>query len=73
MQWHSTVLSKLALIPQRILNSYYRDTSNPGGNALYSDGDFIINFSGCDSDTTRSCETEMQPFYELWKAGGREA
>jgi hypothetical protein len=32
VQWHGTVLAKLALVPQRILNSYTRDTgaSNEG-------------------------------------------
>lgn len=32
VQWHGTILAKLALVPQRILNSYTRDTgsSNEG-------------------------------------------
>jgi len=32
VQWHGTVLAKLALVPQRVLNSYTRDTgaSNEG-------------------------------------------
>lgn len=32
VQWHGTILAKLALVPQRVLNSYTRDTgaSNEG-------------------------------------------
>ena len=28
VQWHGTILAKLALVPQRMLNSYTRDTGN---------------------------------------------
>lgn len=28
VQWHGTILAKLALVPQRVLNSYTRDTGN---------------------------------------------
>jgi hypothetical protein len=36
VQWHGTVLAKLALVPQRILNSYTRDTgaSNEGNKSF---------------------------------------
>jgi mannan polymerase II complex MNN11 subunit len=70
VQWHSTVLAKLALIPQRVINGYYRKTAT-AGTELFADGDFVINFNGCDADAARSCETELKPFWDLWKAGGR--
>ncbi|KAM0689354.1 hypothetical protein Q7P36_011432 [Cladosporium allicinum] len=66
VQWHGTVLAKLALVPQRILNSYTRDTgaSNEG---IYQEGDFIANFHGCARDAARNCEEEMRPLMTRWR------
>ncbi|KAL1969517.1 hypothetical protein VTN77DRAFT_8955 [Rasamsonia byssochlamydoides] len=67
VQWHPTILTKLALVPQRIFNSYSQ--KSPGAvNGTYHDGDFVIHFAGCDTDPTRNCEQEMQPFYNTWHA-----
>ncbi|KAK2072975.1 hypothetical protein P8C59_007292 [Phyllachora maydis] len=41
VQWHPTILSKLALIPQRIINSYNKD----GKGEAYKDGDIAIRSS----------------------------
>lgn len=32
----------------------------------YKDGDLIIRFNGCDTEPSRSCEKEMDPYYQLW-------
>lgn len=52
VQWHGTVLSRLALIPQRTMNSYYG-----GGNhdEKYRVGDFVARLQGC-QNTEGACE-----------------
>jgi len=61
VQWHSTVLSRLALVPQRTLNSYTQGQ----GQEQYKDGDFVAHLHGCDKDAVRrSCESEALPLYE---------
>lgn len=68
MQWHPTILAKLALIPQRLLNSYNIEVESRGGKgAMYKEDDFVVRFIGCELDSNRNCEKEMDPFYEQWK------
>ncbi|KAK9448547.1 galactosyl transferase GMA12/MNN10 family-domain-containing protein [Limtongia smithiae] len=62
-QWHPTVLSKLAVIPQRVFNAY----PNGVGDASYQDGDFVASLAGCDTPE-RSCVRE---FERLWDSRGR--
>jgi mannan polymerase II complex MNN11 subunit len=66
VQWHPTILSKLVLIPQRILNSY-----NKGQNAealgTYKDGDFVIRFAGCEQGGSQECANEAGPFSKQWR------
>jgi mannan polymerase II complex MNN11 subunit len=66
VQWHPTILTKLALVPQRIFNSYGPKAPAAAVNGTYQEGDFVIHFSGCETDATRNCEQEMQPFYNTW-------
>jgi mannan polymerase II complex MNN11 subunit len=68
VQWHPTILLKLALVPQRIMNSYNRAPQSPKGlqqNGLYEEGDFVVHFWGCDKDKTRDCEAELDPFWDF--------
>ncbi|KAL8939957.1 MAG: hypothetical protein Q9216_003063 [Gyalolechia sp. 2 TL-2023] len=68
VQWHPTILTKLALIPQRLLNSYSVDVSSRGGkDVMYKDGDFVARFVGCEAEQNRDCEKEFEPYYEKWK------
>ncbi|KAK5120279.1 hypothetical protein LTR85_006485 [Meristemomyces frigidus] len=67
VQWHGTILAKLALVPQRILNSYTRDTGSGNGDGLYQEGDFVANFHGCHRDQSRNCEEEMGPLMTRWR------
>lgn len=68
MQWHPTILAKLALIPQRLLNSYNIEVESRGGEkAMYKEEDFVVRFIGCELDPNRNCEKEMDPFYQQWK------
>ncbi|KAF7592468.1 hypothetical protein BBP40_000249 [Aspergillus hancockii] len=66
VQWHPTILARLALVPQRTFNAYSKDSSGAGADGNYKDGDLVIRFFGCDTDTKRSCEKEMDPYYRLW-------
>ena len=69
VQWHPTILTKLALIPQRLLNSYGVDISSRGGKeAMFKDDDFVVHFVNCEPDANRNCEQEMEPYYNQWKA-----
>lgn len=62
-RWHGTILAKLALIPQRILNSY---TTGPA-EGVYNEGDFVANFHGCQRDPARDCEKEIQHLLIRWR------
>ncbi|KZF19942.1 glycosyltransferase family 34 protein [Xylona heveae TC161] len=64
VQWHATILAKLALVPQRLLNSYNADASGAGA---YKPGDFVINFPNCDMDGGKSCEEELEPYFIEWR------
>lgn len=66
VQWHPTILSRLAIVPQRILNAYSRGDTG-AKTQVYKDGDFIINFAGCDGPEGHKCETEAEPFLMQWR------
>jgi mannan polymerase II complex MNN11 subunit len=66
VQWHPTILSKLALIPQRSINAYSKESpANESG--IYKDGDFIIRFAGCELGAGRDCKKEAEPFSKQWR------
>lgn len=64
VQWHPTILSKLALVPQRTLGPYTRTDQ---GDA-YQDGDFVVYFWGCAKSGQGSCETESASYYKKWSS-----
>ena len=64
VQWHPTILSKLALIPQNRINSYGK--SDRG--AEYKTGDMVVRFEGCSKVDTKSCEAEAQRFAPQWRS-----
>ncbi|OJI98496.1 hypothetical protein ASPVEDRAFT_147711 [Aspergillus versicolor CBS 583.65] len=66
VQWHPTVMARLALIPQRVINAYSKDSASASVDGTYKDGDLVIRFFGCDTDPNRNCEREMDPYYKLW-------
>lgn len=55
-RWHGTLLAKLALIPQNLINSYASGNAAPNGG--YKEGDLVASFPGCDKDK-RSCAEEQ--------------
>ncbi|KAJ5585546.1 uncharacterized protein N7459_005346 [Penicillium hispanicum] len=65
MQWHPTVLARTALVPQRILNAYSKDSSGASPDGTYKDGDFLIRFPACDNAGTE-CE-ELGSYYMMWQ------
>jgi mannan polymerase II complex MNN11 subunit len=62
VQWHPTILSKIALIPQRQLGTYTRGNLGEG----YQDGDFVVVFAGCSPTGQNSCEQEAEPYYKAF-------
>lgn len=63
VQWHGTVLARMALVPQRIMNSYVRGPQNE----TYKEGDFVAVFHDCDKVKTgsgMSCEEEATAILE---------
>ncbi|KAI9862583.1 MAG: hypothetical protein M1830_006174, partial [Pleopsidium flavum] len=71
VQWHPTILTKLALVPQRIMNAYPGPLTGHEGSHLFEEEDFVIRFAGCETNATRSCEKEMEPYYYKWKQESR--
>ena len=69
VQWHSTILTKLALIPQRTMNAYSQNRATDKASSLFGRDDFVITFSGCDDpeEKKRSCDSEIEPFWKLWQ------
>jgi len=66
MQWHPTVLARTALVPQRIISSYSKDSSMASLDGTYKEGDLVIQFHGCQDTEGRDCEQEMEPYYKVW-------
>ncbi|KMU88884.1 alpha-1,2-galactosyltransferase [Coccidioides immitis H538.4] len=66
VQWHPTMLARLALVPQRILNSYSPQSSKAAASGKYREGDFLIRFKGCEAGGQRNCEQEMEPYFQEW-------
>lgn len=66
MQWHPTVLARTALVPQRTLNAYSKDSTGAGPDGTYKDGDLVIRFPGCEQSGERDCP-EMEAYYKLWQ------
>ncbi|KAL1884328.1 hypothetical protein VTK73DRAFT_22 [Phialemonium thermophilum] len=64
VQWHPTILSRLALIPQNVINA--GSTSEKG--AQYQPGDMVVRLSNCaKASNTKPCETELEKFTQLWR------
>ncbi|KAL1973306.1 hypothetical protein VTN31DRAFT_5941 [Thermomyces dupontii] len=66
VQWHATILAKLALVPQRVINAYSKDSPGAAVDGTYQNGDFVIHFHGCEDSKGRDCEAEMLPYYNRW-------
>lgn len=63
VQWHPTILSRMAVIDQRVINSYAKGTTAEE----YKDGDLVVGFPECVTVGPQECETRSQPFVQAWK------
>lgn len=64
MQWHPTILARLALVDQRTINSY----SKGGKGAEYHPGDLVVRFSDCSPSNRQGCQADAQLYVEQWRA-----
>jgi mannan polymerase II complex MNN11 subunit len=62
-RWHGTILAKLAMVPQNMINSYASGPANPK-NGQYKENDLVANFAGCNREK-RDCNDEMKPFFDI--------
>lgn len=72
VQWHPTILSRLGLVPQHILNSYSRgpatEKTTSGKTDIYKEGDFVVNFAKCGTTASQpKCEDEAKPYSAKWR------
>lgn len=63
MQWHPTILSRIAIVDQRVINAYGKG----GTEEEYKDGDLVAMFPGCAKAGAQACETESQAFVQAWR------
>lgn len=66
VQWHGTILAKLAMVPQKLLNAYAVGPASENGQ--FKNGDLVANFPGCDKDG-RDCAKEQQPYFDVMEKG----
>ncbi|KAK8862473.1 galactosyl transferase GMA12/MNN10 family-domain-containing protein [Apiospora arundinis] len=69
VQWHPTILSKLAIVPQRLINAY----SNNKVGAQYEDNDIVVRFPGCANPGELQCEEESKRFLPKWQQAFKNA
>ncbi|KAH6618927.1 alpha-1,6-mannosyltransferas-like protein subunit [Boeremia exigua] len=62
VQWHGTILAKLAMVPQSLLNAYVSGPHADKG--MYAEGALVATFPGCDKNG-HDCAKEQQPFFEV--------
>jgi mannan polymerase II complex MNN11 subunit len=75
VQWHPTILAKVALVEQRLMNSYnfaYEPKEGLDGNirkhdAMWQAGDFVVNLKDCDITEARDCDREMSDYFARWQ------
>ncbi|KAI5791646.1 galactosyl transferase GMA12/MNN10 family-domain-containing protein [Peziza echinospora] len=66
VQWHPTLLTKLAVIPQNKINS----DSTPNHKDTFKEGELVISLRGCD-ESGRSCENEFAKYWAMRKRAKR--
>ena len=63
VQWHPTILSKIALVPQRTMASYAHAGLGDG----YKEGDFVVMLKGCGVQGQTSCEQESKWYWNRFQ------
>ncbi|KAI0601893.1 galactosyl transferase GMA12/MNN10 family-domain-containing protein [Biscogniauxia sp. FL1348] len=69
VQWHPTILSKLAIVPQRTINAY---ATNQHGEQ-YKDGDIAVVFPYCSESGRENCAKEAERFSQQWRTSFNNA
>ncbi|KAH7367230.1 mannosyltransferase complex component [Plectosphaerella cucumerina] len=72
VQWHPTILSKLAIVPQNVINAY---NTAEKGKQVFKAGDFVVRAPGClkIGEGRRTCEHELGGYKAQWKKAFDEA
>ncbi|KAK4166161.1 family 34 putative glycosyltransferase [Cladorrhinum sp. PSN259] len=63
VQWHPTILARMAIIDQRLLNSYSQRIKG----VEYKEGDFAVRLVDCLAAGVQACVTESQKFVQQWR------
>ncbi|EMR61794.1 putative glycosyltransferase family 34 protein [Eutypa lata UCREL1] len=63
VQWHPTILSRLAVLPQHSINAYSRGDRGE----QYKDGDIAVRFAHCFGTGEKSCAKEADRFVHQWR------
>jgi mannan polymerase II complex MNN11 subunit len=63
VQWHPTILARLALVDQRTINSFSKGSN--GGQ--YVPGDIVVRFTECTGNDVKVCEGVAQHYAQLWQ------
>lgn len=69
VQWHPTILSKLAIVPQRMINSYIEGNKEEE----FREGDFVVRAAGCGREGTPSCEGQLSKYRTKWQQAFSQA
>lgn len=73
IQWHPTLLAKLVIVEQRVLNSYSPKSlegkegsdNSVKATSMWQAGDLVINFKDCAEVEARDCVSEMKHYSTL--------
>ncbi|KAL2126563.1 hypothetical protein VTI74DRAFT_668 [Chaetomium olivicolor] len=63
VQWHPTILAKMAIVDQRVMNAYSKGAKG----TEYRDGDLVVRFPECKADGPEACAAESQAFVQQWR------
>ncbi|KAK4214447.1 hypothetical protein QBC37DRAFT_283736 [Rhypophila decipiens] len=69
VQWHPTILAKMAIVDQNVINSY----SNGKTGQEYKEGDLAVRFPDCAAAGAQACETEAQKYAQQWRLAFKNA
>ncbi|KAK4135638.1 glycosyltransferase family 34 protein [Trichocladium antarcticum] len=69
VQWHPTVLAKLAIVDQDVINAYSKKTNG----VEYKDGDIAVRLAECAAVGPEACEAEAQSFVQQWRKAFRNS
>lgn len=63
VQWHPTILARMAIVDQRVLNAYSKGIKE----VEYKEGDLTVRIPECPVAGEAACEAESKPFVQAWR------